>query len=326
MGRTPHHDLSCVFREAELQHRFLIARDDTLDRFLRRRGDEIVRVMPRVFARSAYLAALSPKEHSLHLLHALGDKHPTWTFSHTSAALAYGLYLSYPRLREVHITGKRGTLSRERHPIRRHDAAPALQPARIMGLPVTPLQQTVLDCCRMLPFPEALAVADAATRFYRLSAHDMLSYAEEHGAGRRGIGNARRAIRHARPESENGGESIARGIMIEEGFLEPALQQEVIDPIDGSVRRVDYLWLLPDGTVIIGEHDGNVKYTVARGATDPLEQLSHLARAERLRESHLTIGHASVIRFTPELVRDRTAFVRLLEAYGVPRVGTGRMP
>lgn len=326
MGRTSHHNLSREFHEAELRHRFLMACDDAHDRLLRRQGDDVARVMPRVFARSAYLAALGPKERSLHLLRALGDKHPTWTFSHTSAALAYGLYLSYPRLHEVHITGKRGMLSREGHPIRRHDASPTQRRVRIMGLPVTPLPQTVLDCCRMLPFPEALAVADAATRFYGLSVHDMLNYAEEHGAGRRGIVNARHAMRYARPESENGGESIARGIMIEEGFLEPALQQEIIDPIDGSVRRVDYLWLLPDGTIIIGEHDGNVKFASARGATDPLDQLSSLARAERLRESHLTINHASVIRFTPELVRDRAAFVRLLEAYGVPRVGPRKMP
>lgn len=51
--------------------------------------------------------------------------------------------------------------------------------------------------------------------------------------------------------------------------------------------------------------------------------VAHAARAERLRESRLTVGGVKVVRFTPELVEDRRTFARLLDAYGIPRVDGG---
>lgn len=41
----------------------------------------------------------------------------------------------------------------------------------------------------------------------------------------------------------------------------PELQQDITDPQTGALYRVDYLWRLPDGRLIVGEYDGYEKYT-----------------------------------------------------------------
>ena len=58
-------------------------------------------------------------------------------------------------------------------------------------------------------------------------------------------------------EARNGGESMARAIMIDLGFVPPDLQVEICD-LDESdqVVAVDFHWMLPDGGVVVGELDG----------------------------------------------------------------------
>ena len=190
--------------------------------------------------------------------------------------------------------------------------------AVVDGVLVTGVLQTALDCMCTLPFPEALAIADSVVRFYPVDATQLAAYVEERGARRSGIATARRAACHANGLSENGGESLARGIMIEEGFCEPELQVEYVDPLTGCVSRVDYRWILKDGSVLLAEHDGNVKFEDPRMLGS--RTVAAAARDERLRESRLTVGGARIMRFTPAMVHDRAAFVQLLELYGVPRV------
>ena len=62
--------------------------------------------------------------------------------------------------------------------------------------------------------------------------------------------------------SENGGESFARGTMIELGFMVPELQHEFVAPNSGIKYRCDFLWRLPGGVLIVGELDGYDKYFV----------------------------------------------------------------
>ncbi len=62
--------------------------------------------------------------------------------------------------------------------------------------------------------------------------------------------------------SENGGESFARGTMIDLGFMVPELQHEFVVSNTGYKYRCDFLWQLPGGGLIVGELDGYGKYFV----------------------------------------------------------------
>ncbi len=86
----------------------------------------------------------------------------------------------------------------------------------------TPLR-TVLDCARVLPFDEALAVADSALRARDIGRQEFVDRA----SGLRGTGAraARRVAAHASGRAANPFESVLRALTIEEGFdLTPQLE------------------------------------------------------------------------------------------------------
>ncbi len=62
--------------------------------------------------------------------------------------------------------------------------------------------------------------------------------------------------------SENGGESFARGTMIDLGFMVPELQHEFVAPNSRVKYRCDFLWRVLGGGLIVGELDGYDKYFV----------------------------------------------------------------
>lgn len=62
--------------------------------------------------------------------------------------------------------------------------------------------------------------------------------------------------------SENGGESFARGTMIDLGFMVPELQYEFVAPNSRVKYRCDFLWRVSGGGLIVGELDGYDKYFV----------------------------------------------------------------
>lgn len=82
------------------------------------------------------------------------------------------------------------------------------------------------------------------------------------------ISRLRRLCCFANASSENGGESFARGTMIDLGFMVPKLQHEFVVPNSGVKYRCDFLWQLPDGGFIVGELDGYGKYFVDSTNTD----------------------------------------------------------
>lgn len=110
--------------------------------------------------------------------------------------------------------------------------------------------------------------------------------------------------------------------MIMLGFAVPDLQVECRDPMNPSkVIRVDFYWVLDDGTIIIGELDGRQKYidpTMTKG-----KNLIEVLTDERLRESRLSVFGARIVRFSYSDVLDTAYFARLLERYGVPRNTSG---
>ena len=269
-----------------------------------------------MFARVSRWEALTPSARSLHCMRAVQSKHPDWVFSHQSAAVAHGLPIPASQLTRLHVRLPATANIRRSERYVFHACDGPIE--RVFGVRVTPLLKTVLDCASSLSFRDGLAVADAALRYYGIERAALVRYVEDEGKGRRGVRQARLIARHADGLSESWGESAARALMIQLGFALPRLQAEIDLPSElGGIYRVDFLWVLLDGSYIIGEFDGMVKYRDA-----PASRAGESLRAlvdERKRESRLTMLQVPIIRFTFDDLRDPGRFARLLDAFGVPR-------
>lgn len=292
--------------------------DSKHDRFYvpAQRG-KAIEVSRGYFARVRYHDGLPRRARAMHLIRAVARKHPSWVFASFSAALVYGLQVSNGLTDVVHLAMsecENRSVGDERfhcHLVR--DASFVT----VAGIRVTPLKTTLLDCLCQANFSQGLAIADSALHWRLIDADGLREYVERSGFRRKGIRTARRALRWMDGRSDNGGESMARAIMIELGFQLPELQVEVADPLNpGGIWRVDFCWRLPDGRVVIGELDGGGKYLGA--GEDAAEALDHMRR-ERLRESRLNLTGAMVIRFSFEQAMDRAYMERLLTNAGVPR-------
>jgi very-short-patch-repair endonuclease len=79
---------------------------------------------------------------------------------------------------------------------------------------VTTPFRTVVDCARLLPFDEALAVADSALRS-GLVTREELDGIDVRGAGAAGV---RRVLRHADARAANPFESVLRALCLEAGL------------------------------------------------------------------------------------------------------------
>ena len=311
-------EIAELLDEAERDNKCLVCQSSGLRRALdrRRHGGELISPWPALYARAACWERLRPDERARWVLRGLHDLHPSWVFCGPSAAALQGLSVSWSLLSTVHVAVPPGSAGHSssrlvRHPVR------DLDPELAGGVPVTALPRTVFDCARWLSFREGLAVADSALRVGRIPQEELVAYVGQMHGGYHGIEQARVTVTHADGRSENGGESKARAAMWELGFATPDLQVEVPNPFSGGgVYRVDFRWLLPDGTEVYGEHDGGVKYVDPQmNGGSPLEAL----KSERTRESRLTVTHASIVRFSPADVANAEFFDWLLRLYGVPK-------
>ena len=92
---------------------------------------------------------------------------------------------------------------------------------QVRGAVTTPVR-TIVDCARMLPFDEGLAVADSALRHGDVT-RDELDAIDVVGAGAEAV---RRVLRHADGRSANPFESVLRALCIDAGLAVEA-QAEV---------------------------------------------------------------------------------------------------
>lgn len=296
-------------------------------RRLRRAADHgnLVEVAHRVYARPEYWVTLKQAQRSLHIIRTLSAAHPTWVFCGPSAAMVYGLAVSYKLLYKVHVLTSKKAHSQSKNGIQRHVLDNCTSTV-VEGIPVTTLERTVYDCLRSTDFKHGLAIADSALRLGRVTKQELLQFIERQGMRSDGSEQALATIRHADARAESGGESIARAIIMEQGFMLPELQHVVRDPVDNSVAfRVDFWWAIEGQPPIIGELDGHEKYidpemTVGRSIVD-------IMTGERLRESHISGTGAKVMRFSFADVLNTAYFVHLLESFGVPRASdVGELP
>lgn len=144
----------------------------------------------------------------------------TATLSHLSAALHHGWKVkTVPDVVWVTVRRKRRLRARDLEGIRPHwnELTPAERAAGVTS-PV----RTVLDCARVLPFDEALAVADSALRSGLVSRDGLLEAAG--GTRDPGATAARRVARHADGRAANPFESVLRALALEVGLeLTPQL-------------------------------------------------------------------------------------------------------
>ena len=276
----------------------------------------MVAPMHGMFVDASEWASLSPKEQVSRIVTTLSEIHEGWVFCLFSAAALYGLEIAREQVWPIHRCSHGKTrLSRNRQLTTHH--AQDVVSTTVAGVAVTSPLQTVVDCLCALDFGRALAIADSAMRVLGLSQEDMRVELALRGECA-GWKIARDAIAYADPLSMNGGESVARAVMIEQGFMIPQLQVQRCDPLNADeVFYVDYLWNLGERGLVAGELDGRDKYmdpamTNGRDAVDVM-------RDERLRESRISAECVRVLRFSYRDVMDRERFTKMLDLYGIPR-------
>lgn len=214
----------------------------------------------------------------------------TW-FSHRSAAVIHGLpvLLASKTLVEVIRTfGGHGNVSNHLHA--RAAQLKDDEVARVDGLPVTSIAKTVLDLACTLPFPEAVMVADAALRMGLDRDALLAGLAECYGHRK-----AERALLFADPASESPPESESRARIAMAGLPVPEIQTVIRSSTGEFIARVDFYWR---GKKLIGEYDGEGKYTGTFGST-PLATVLN----EKERQAALEAEGYDVLRWGKDVLR-----------------------
>ncbi|WP_147572618.1 hypothetical protein [Cellulomonas massiliensis] len=250
-----------------------------------------VRVLRGAYARPADVDA--PRD--LHLARALAvhrRMRSAHAFSHETAALLWELPLwrvpSDVHLRHAVRQGPRTDPSVTRH----HGLPSPSETTRRLGLPVTSLALTVVDCARTLRPLDALVVADAALAAGLVRA-DALALVDEVGRGR-GSARARAVVGLADAGAQSPGESATRWVVLRAGLPAPETQVRVTTRL--GTFWADLGWT--DARLLL-EYDGRVKYA------DP-----EVLVAEKRRHDAIVEAGWTVLRVTKEDLRDGAALVR----------------
>ena len=279
----------------------------------RAKAGELQCIYKGMYVRPDYWGSLDGAERYRHIIRSLAAKHPQWVFSEMTAAALHGINESTRHMRNVNIAVTRNTYQHDYGLLRHHYMAD-IQYEVVDGVRVTPLHRTAFDCMRKHTFPDALAIGEAVLRKRLASKKSLRDFFEQsQGKGRN---QALRALEYATGRTENGGEAYALGVIVEEGFTCPTLQEEVIYPFDLAHRdRVDFAWHTADGRFIVAELDGRVKYR------DPVMfhgNLSDTIIAEKEREERIRQIADEVVRFSFREAMKREPLVRKLVHAGVP--------
>ncbi|WP_300760240.1 hypothetical protein [uncultured Bifidobacterium sp.] len=285
--------------------------------YRRYRAGDLARPYPGLFTRAEYWHQLNEPEQSLHMARALRDLHPNWVFSGITAAAAHGF--DHPRI--LHRQGLTITLP-SHGSYRPHEKLniiyspyPREKAVIANGIAVTNPSRTLLDCGRTIDFVHSLPIFDDAAS----NGIEEKQILQECARTTLDCSCIFKLLRYTDARSENGGESFARAVMIENGFSVPQLQVPFTDPLTGKQFRVDFLWRTADGRIIVGELDGTAKY-VDPQMTDR-KSIQETVQAEREREQALfRAGVTEIVRFTfDDAVRQKPLIAKLRRA-GVPCV------
>ena len=259
--------------------------------FARARRGEFISLFRGVHVRADHWQSLDRHEkYRVRVLAVVRDD-PTAVVSHESAAALWRLPAVGAWPDRVHVLAARATGGRSSVSTVRHAVGIPVDVVTIDRARVTTLARTVIDLCRTSPFPDAVAVADAALRRSAnpvvgvprttLEAADLRR--ELAGVpARLGSARASRVIEFASPLADRPGESLSRVSMHLAGVEAPELQVEIRGR-SGRRYVADFWW--PRFTTI-GEFDGKGKYSdpeFLRGRTPAQALLDEKAREDDLR-------------------------------------------
>ena len=311
--------IASLFRAAERKGEYLVACEEPIRQCLARRVNRgsVVRVRQGMYVRAEYLRGLTRAQKDFHLIKTCQSMHPDWVFCHASAGRVYGMPVGYDEDNAVHIATTKATRSPSSAGVKRHvvegDAQDIMQ-----GIRVTSFERTLFDCMRTASFKRSIALADwvlrmtDASRGYYINAFLLM------GRNLDGTWRAIRAMRYADARSESPGESMARAAMIELGFCLPDLQVELPQPLDPSkLYRTDFAWQLPDGTCVLGEFDGMVKYRQHQTGSSGVSMRA--ISDERKREASLSLYGMPIVRLTYADIMNSKKLSSILSAYRIPR-------
>ena len=221
--------------------------------------------------------------------------------SHDAAATVWGApLLALPAATHV-AQGTRRAGNAAHDVVRHRRPAAVLDAMELLGLPVTSLARTVVDCACLLGVRAGLVVADAAMASGLDRRASAAIVASDPGA--RGIRAARAVLAFADDGAESPGESLARWAILRAGFPPPETQL-VVD------TRLGTFWLdlgWPEWHLGV-EFDGMGKYGDAPRA---------VVLAEKRRHDAITEAGWRLIRLTFADVRSPQALAaRLIRALG----------
>lgn len=314
-----HKGVKALLKEAEHERRCAIGVGDAMQHALRRRlkSLELVSPYPNLYSRTEYWERLNAEERSLHTIRALSKRHPRWVFAGLSAVCLYGFEHAYGlhdgRIHVMSRSGPRASDSGLLHRLYMPCAGPLWRNGDIF---MTSPARTLIDCVTY-PFANTLAIFDSALRRRLVSVEEIRALAVRTSCDERAVA---RLLRYASPASENGGESLMRGLLIEHGFAEPQLQVEFDNPDNPMAPyRVDFCWRLADGRIIVAEYDGMAKY--ADVSNPNRASLQAKLDYERRRERHLKDRHVTVVtHIVYEDLMEAQRLERKLSESGVPRI------
>ncbi|MBT1170731.1 CTP synthase [Bifidobacterium sp. SO4] len=297
---------SCVFAANEAEGQALRRRV---------RAGELANPYHGVFVDAQYWNTLNGTEQACHLARCLAERYPSWVFAGPTAAALYGFDHQW----SIHRSGlylASSVRSRSSSNGVHHIFMPSIPLCETQGVKVTSVSRTLVDCALILPFANALPIFDSAFRRGSCAADGLRSLcAELH----RDTSAADRVLQYVDPLSENGGESLARAVMIEEDFPVPQLQRVFANPRNSREwYRVDFAWQFPGGYTVVAEYDGMAKYSDP--AMTGRRSIQAVVNQQNDRERKLyEWGVNRIVRLSYDDVVQRWPLVDKLTGAGLPR-------
>ncbi|WP_130079731.1 hypothetical protein [Bifidobacterium animalis] len=303
--------ISEMFAADERTGRFTSPRNGAEARVMRRATEngELIRVRPRIYARATYHDALTPPQRMRHQVLAAAALHPQWVFARESAL---SLYPQIEQPYELFAQNQLAILSKSRA----HDGNLQRLPwhddhlVTAGNIVLTDLPRTLFDCGIMFDFRLALPLFDS------YAAHggdldEIRAICAQSACDTRRI---QRLLEYCDPLADNGGESQARAVVIELGFMRPLLQHLFANPnAPEHPLQTDMLWYGPNGALIVAEFDGMRKY-----GTDS-QSIKTLVARQNERDGILRAqGVTAIVHFTYDDLCQSEQFRRKLEEAGVP--------
>lgn len=218
-------------------------------------------------------------------------------FCLASAALVHGLDMRRlpARVHTVSPAGQ-GTHNAYAHVVRHQAALPEHDVVVVDGFRATSVERTLLDCARLLPFTDAVVLADQAGRFG--VTRERLEQRLPEWAGRRGVCRARSVLHAMDARSESVGETLTRLMLAGSPLPAPELQWVIVGRT--GTYRADFAW--PEHWLVL-EFDGEIKYTVSAADVIRNEQRREV-EIQELGWTVIRVGWNDVVR-NPAATLDR---------------------